>query len=373
MSDERASEDPRRPLPQVGAVLYLDTELGAGDRFSGHKHWKLVGSCTLVGRQHVLTVAHVLGGRWTPHETMRRYHAVFLPYEGLFAIDGEPEWEPQVEGDNLVLVKLAGQIDHCAPFRPWTTQSLVRYDGRASVHGYGSWPRSDRGRLQGVQQGYEVELGPPLGENDEQPAAWQRYHILDVSFSAAENDVIIGRANSGGPFLWRLNGSSVVTGISRETQGDQQAGSWIGWTRRRWLKAQLLSFPTEPLSAPLATSWQLLRINGEADPAEGGAEVRLPVPAGATGVKATLNASDGLRLQMKVVPGEKANNLRDLSHDDKNSGQFLFRTTKLPPNTEEIVIGVCRVASAPVRAEEVVAQLCVLFTGGADSPQPVKV
>jgi hypothetical protein len=343
-----------QPLPQVGAVLCYDSELDAPRRYDGNKHWKLTGSCVLLAPQTILTIGHTMVPRDQSPERGR--FAAFFPYTGLLPI-AEMHWESQVRGDNLALARLEEPVPIWPPLRQKKISSAFKTEGRALVCGYGSWSGESAPfeGLQGLQQQNDVSLGPPEAPGQE---GWRHYDNLDLSWSAAENRLIAGRGNSGGPFLFAQDdGSRVVAGISRENTGDQQAGSWITWQRTRWL-AGAIPEPDQGGAGP-RSDWRPLRITAE----EGRAE-RFAVPPGTRQIRVTLNASQGMRLQIGVVPSSQADGLLARLVDDKEAaGRFLCRTADLPEGTGEITVGVCRVASSPVQAgqEEVLAQLCVAF------------
>ena len=335
------------PLPQVGAMLCLDTEL-SGDFANGSKYWKLAGSCVLVAPELVLTIGHILGEREQPPR-LERYRA-FLPYQGLLEFDEAkpPQWEPQVAGDNLALIRLKKSVEKWAPLPPRKVHKKEQAD--ALVCGYGSWPRSFLGRLEGIQQQRSVRL-----PRYKDPDLSFRVDNLDLSWSASENNGLIpGRGNSGGPMLKLQKESPArsVIGILREAGKDQQAGSWITEQRWAWLKDLV-----QPQTPDLEHRYRLLEISGMP-----GELIPLEVPEGATSVRATLNASQGMRLQMGIVPAdESAGLLQGLADDDHASGRFLCRTLDGLEGAKEIAIGVCPVARAPIRAKEVLAQLCVVF------------
>ena len=226
------------PLPQVGAVLELDTDLDVDGIEQGNKHWILRGSCALVAPDRVLTIVHILdldpGIR----------SAVFLPYEGIFLLSGESLKEPQKIGDNLALVRLLRRVPRTPPLGYRRIRSRYKYTGYAEAAGYGLWRGGPHGDLDGLQQRFTVDLGPPPRGSG---ASWQRYDNLDLSWSSAMNGgLVAGRDNSGGPMLWGSDGGGDggdgfdVVGIHREEKGDQQIGSWIGKDRRDWLAAQNL-------------------------------------------------------------------------------------------------------------------------------------
>lgn len=333
------------PFPQIGAVLCLDTEL-PGDYKDGSKYWKLAGSCVLVAPRLILTIGHILGERHQPPRLER--YLVFLPYQGLLELDGEPpEWEEnQVEGDNLVLLLLkdTDTVEEWAPLPPRNYDLVQQKEqGDALVCGYGSWPQSGLSRMEGIQQHHLVRLAHKDGE-----VPWRHYDRLDLSWSSSRNNGLIpGRGNSGGPMLTESPAGPLV-GIIREAGMDQQAGSWIGRDRWRWLADLVQPQPPHP-----EHRYELLRIDGT------GQTIRFQVPNGAKGVRATLNASQGMRLQMKIA--HRPEELQQLEESDPSSGRFLCRKLDLEAGTKEIVIGVCPVKRAPKHATEVLAQLCVLF------------
>ncbi len=332
------------PIPQVGAVLYLDSEIDAPD-YTGGKRWKLTGSCVLVAPDRILTVGHTLAAR---SQIMAPGHyAAFFPYAGLFPIDPNLEWETnQVPGDNLALATLQGPVTHLPPLRPSKISSIYKYSGQAFVCGYGRWTSSPLGDHEGLQQQHLVPLGPPQGRSS--PAGWEHYDNLDLSWSSGENSgLTIGRGNSGGPFLWS-NDSDQVIGISREVMGDQQVGSWITHNRISWLNSSLPPAGQAPPHLP--REWKLLELTEDKEEI-----AQFGVPEGAQRVRATLNASPGLRLQMEITP--------PVGGTPQNStGRFLYRESELPAGTQTVIIRVGRVPRSPYTSgKQVQAQLCVLF------------
>lgn len=358
MTEQTTPMNLPEPLPQIGAVLSFDSEVSSPDD-RGSRYWKIAGSCVLLSPNRCLAVGHVLGGRSAPPVIVRHRYAVFFPYAGFFRLSDPPlSWEiDQTKGDNLALIALERPVEHLRPLRALRIPNQERRTGSAVVCGYGSWPGSAFDRLEGLQQQHPVRLGRP---QDASVPGWRHYDQLDVSWSSVANGgLTAGRGNSGGPFLRLDNGSRSVIGITREIQRDQQAGSWIGNDRTRWLSGALngQGSVAVPITAPLSTTSRLLTI-GAAE----GEVVRFEVPEGATQVQATLNASQGLRLQMGIVPAAEARGLLNrLKLDDEASGQFLYRDLKLPEGLKEIAVGVSPVANARADAESVFAQLCVLF------------
>lgn len=327
------------PLPQVGAVLYLDSEIGPDPPdYTGGKHWKLTGSCVLVAPDRILTIGHTLAARSEILPAGR--YAAFFPYIGLIPVNTNLEWETnQTRGDNLALATLEGRVEHLPPLRPYKILSSYKYSKQALVCGYGRWVKSPLGDHEGLQQQHLVSLGPS------EEGGWEHYDNLDLSWSSREHgDMAAGRGNSGGPFLW--SESHEVVGISREVAGDQQIGSWIGHDRMEWLQKLVTTDGSTP---DLTKEWSLLTLT----PDKG--EVRqFSVPKEAKRVRATLNASPGLRLRMEMTP---------LVGEPKTStGRFLCRESELPEGTKEVVIRVDRAPRSPYQTgKQVLAQLCVLF------------
>jgi hypothetical protein len=359
------------PLPQVGAVLNLDTELDSylrsPDLYRGSKHWKLDGSCVLVGRRQangpdcVLTVRHLL--------EKHSQSAVFLPYEGLFQIDQDGlEWEkkekekpssesnaePQDPGDYLVLAPLvdgigkAARLQHSLPLQP---KKIYKRSCHVLACGYGDWPGTSLHGDRGLQQQHQVDIRASDATSEPR---WDHYDNLDLCWSSSENQGrLLGSGNSGGPMLWQVDDGYAFVGINRERKGDQQIGSWIGDQRETWLKIPSGGWVAEP---PKSTHYHPLVVE------KGGGQVlTLRRPKSATQVKATLNATDGLRLQMTLAPlADAAGILERARTDNAASGRFLYR--ELPvEDVGDVAIAIAPVASAPPRAPRVLAQLCVLF------------
>src|SRR5262249_35067157 len=138
---------------------------------------------------------------------------------------------------NLALAELSGKLDAWPAIRPLKIDGQMKYDGMATICGYGSWPDSGFGNVEGLQQQLRVELGPPKVQPWRESPGWAHHDHLDVSWSSAANKgKTVGRGNSGGPFLWLENGVPAVIGITREVNKDQQVGSWISQDRNSWLK-----------------------------------------------------------------------------------------------------------------------------------------
>lgn len=92
-----------------------------------------------------------------------------------------------------------------------------------------------------------------------------------------------------------------------------------------------------------------------------GSVVKLPVPNGAGRISATLSATEGLRLQMKLVPGtEPAGFLTTLAQDGRSAGRFLHREAEVE-GWSEVVVGVTSVKGAEAKADRVLAQLRCVF------------
>lgn len=365
MNPKPSNTNISEPLAQVGAVLYYDSELDTPalpDYKQGGKHWKLAGSCVLVSPTQILTIGHILGGHGESAAALRKYYSIFFPYAGFFTLSQKNplQWETkQTLGDNLALATLSEPITAWPPIPPLKIEGRLKYKDQATVYGYGSWPESEFGSIEGLQQQLLVELGPPNVPRWREKPGWKHYDNLDVSWSSWENGKkTIGRGNSGGPFLWSKNGSPSVIGITREVNKDQQVGSWISRDRRRWLKEAPLSQNATVSPAADWKAWQLLSLD-----ADGYQVIPFAVPPGATRVQATLNASQGMRLQMDIVPANQtASLIARLKADDEASGQFLARKLDVTSEVKEFAVGVCPVTAAPKRAKGVLAQLCVLFT-----------
>jgi hypothetical protein len=325
------------PLPQVGAVLYLDTEIDPPD-YTGGKRWKLTGSCVLVAPDKILTVGHTLTAR---SEILPEGHyAAFFPYVGLVPIHGLQWEDKQLLGDNLALATLATPVKSWQPFRPfYESRKGFRRSASAWVCGYGIWKNSPLSDLEGLQQQHLVPLGPPKKK-------W-RMDNLDVSWSSERNGgMAMGRGNSGGPLLW--SDPLLVIGINREVLGDQQMASRITRDRmNKWLDAALsLSSPAPPPPPAPETAWKLLQITADQD-----VVTQLKVPEGTKSVRATLNASAGLRLRMDL-PGSP----------QTATGRFLSREAPVTEGQQVIDITVGRAPRSPFRTDaKVLAQLCVLF------------
>jgi hypothetical protein len=327
-------------------VLYLDSELPDPPDYTGGKHWKLTGSCVLVAQDWILTIGHTLAAR--DEMPLDGHYAAFFPYVGLVPIipmDEEGlkwlEWEvDQTKGDNLALARLKEPVKYWLPLQPFYERGWKsRLDHALVCCGYGYWQKGGLplGGFEGLQQQHQVDLGSQKSVDN-----------LDLRWSSSKNEGLsAGRGNSGGPLLW--SGDHRVVGINREVAGDRQLSSWITRNRMKWLKP--VSTPSGPgqISAPLKQEWSLLTLTPE-----DGEERQFEVPEKAQRVRATLNASPGLRLRMEMTP--------TLGEAKTSTGRFLCRESELPKDTKEVVIRVDRAPRSPYQAgKQVLAQLCVLF------------
>ena len=121
---------PREPIPQVGALLDLDTgfTLPKESFREGCKYWQLNGSCILVAPRKILTVSHVL----EKNSPM----AAFFPYAGLFKLTSDSLFEKfrdekerptnGWDGDRLVLVDLDESVKSIVPLKWRSEVSLNR-------------------------------------------------------------------------------------------------------------------------------------------------------------------------------------------------------------------------------------------------------
>ena len=331
-------------FPQVGAIL-LWNGLRAKCTIEGGQSWVLKGSGTLIDKDLVLTVAH-----FAPHHPV----AVYFPSEGIVKVKNW-EFEKKRLGDYLMLLRLEREI---GSFAPIPHEKVTKYRGlgeqdparHAFVWGYGAWkdlPPTQLNGLVGLQRGLKVGLLPDrLNVGDD-------YDTLDLIWSSRNNGgVSQDRLNSGGPMLWEGSdhGYSLI-GVYREKRVDHQIGSWIGKDRDEWLKGKIDRPP--------------VRIK----PSRGGlfrqefgkvTLFRFPVPESLP-LRATLNASPGFALQMKIFAGEPPHeDLEQLRSDPKDAGSFLTRELdSLPEGTEEIVVAVGRYVQTDDPSEPVYAQLCM--------------
>lgn len=345
-------------IAQVGALLHLNTALPPADAIleRGHKHWELDGSCVLISPQHILTIRHIAS-------KLGRY-AAFLPGEGIIFLTGDQERDQRF-GDNVLLATLQRPVEHLAPLN-WekVKKDTLRH---AIVAGYGRWKGLPDEGTDGIQRQVAVRLGMP-GPAEGGP---RHYDNLDLCWWSPWNREIAAlRNNSGGPMLLLKSGVGdtpfTVVGISREEKGSQQVGSWITRDRNAWLQGLFTKlFPDHypPPKAFLPAAGRVLR--AQTLPLllrpEVGSVVKLQVPGGARMLRATLSATEGLRLQMRIMPApEPAGFLGDLAQDNESAGRFLYREEGIAGQAE-VVVGVTHAASADPKADRVLAQLRCVF------------
>jgi len=357
MSDDGLGELKVGVLPQVGAILHLNTALPVENPERGSEFWELDGSCVLIDSDRILTLRHTL-------EKSSRA-AVFLPHEGILDLDlsEPPRSDHRVWGDNVVLVPFWKPVRHTAPLSPKKVKK--RGQKHASITGYGRW-FSPRVEVEdGVQRQARVALHPPWGDRRHQ----YHYDNLDLCWWSSRNGgLAAGLNNSGGPMLSAAHADSPapwsVVGLSRQVNGDQQIGSWITnqriqWIRDeiRWVKKGVPPTPTEP---PMASEVQLLNVAAGA-----GCAVSIAIPEGARRVAATLAATDGIRLQMGITfetaPARIKAALAAWAGSDENSGRFLWRSAAIPEGASQATIGVVRVARSVTNVKSVQAQLCCTY------------
>lgn len=330
------------PIPQVGALLDLDSSLAARDRTLGHRDWVLRGSCVLAAPDEVLTIRHLLGGFGEA--------AAFFPGFGIYPLDrlASPPRAAETPGDNLAFVRLEGAVAGLPPLRPLTIESRRKYDGTCRVCGYGRWVGIAGGALDGLQRRATVDLGPPKGNG--RNGDWRHYDNQDISWSSAANGGLkAGRGNSGGPMLWDRDGWKVV-GINRESFGDQQAGAWIDHDGEAGF-----GDTAGPIPSASGLSCRLIELH------ERLALQVLDVPAAARRAHVTLNATAGMRLQMRIEAGSAPDvAFAGLASDDRASGRFLYRSLDLD-GARQITVAVVPVENAKMDVSRVLAQLCVRF------------
>jgi hypothetical protein len=330
-------------IPQVGAILHLDTTLSHPGAELGNKHWMLDGSCVLVAPDRILTVRHTLG--------KTALSGAFFPYEGIVPIEDE-RMEDYTYGDTVCLCRLKWAVRYSPPMHyDYTSRTKLH---SAVVAGFGMWNRAGW-EQDGIQRSSEVELHMPGKEDHE------RYgDNLDICWWSPWNDGLRAeRNNSGGPLLLREIDGHTLLGLNRETKQDQQAASRITRERLVWLDGELDGVSCRPIDRPVQReAGKALSLRHD-----GWACESFEVPLGATKVHATLSATPGLRLQMGFAePGEEEW-LRDrVKQNDENSGRFLYRCEPLPAGISKLIVGVAPVAAAPARAESADAQLCCMFT-----------
>lgn len=337
-------------LPQVGAVLHLDTERNyPGDSWRGNKHWKLDGSCALLDHDRALTIRHTLGkpGR----------HALFFPYTGFSKpLDAEDiDFEPRYTyGDFIRVVRLEDPLKTTAPF-PYAYRSRSRIT-EARVSGFGRWrgwkSLGQHWGEDGIQRTMRVGLRGTSNHDDHRSK-------LDIGWWSGDNQgLIAGSNNSGGPVLFEDGNDTIFLGLTREHAKDGlQSASRIGTDRCKWLtKLGIPEMKHHAAHDSRMLPAELLLIDRTANP---GKLFSFPVPSGSSKVQATLSATPGIRLQMAIEPGTTVD-LEDLSKSDESSGRFLFRDLELD-GAAQVTLGIAPVAHAPATAAEVQAQLCVMF------------
>lgn len=341
-------------LPQVGAILHLDTELPQTNLFEGNKHWKLDGSCALIAEDRALAIRHTLS-------KTSGSHALFFPYAGFFElgpiqeIDFESRW---TDGDYVRVVRIQPSLKTAAAL-PYAYADWGAVDD-VLVSGYGRW----RGWPGWEEDGIQRTMGVRLRGSE-----WEHHRDnLDIGWwSSDHGGLMAGSNNSGGPVLANLNGTLTLFGLNRESVDDDlQSASRIGWERRKWLEEEH-GLPAGGVHAaehpPLGSEEsgrlkpELLTIGMHPETVE---TVTFEVPEGASKVQATLSATPGIRLKMALGRGA-AIDLHALAPDDGPSGRFLYRDLPLD-GADEITIAVAPVATAPATVAQVQAQLCVMFT-----------
>lgn len=353
----------KAPLPQVGAVLAFDSELVKPDvekhDFRGHRHWKLIGSCVLVAPSRILTLNHVFQ-RSSPV-------AVFVPYEGLFALGDGIEQQGEHRGDNLILCSLkprggnGGQLPHVAKLHPPKEYAPFQKESRATACGFGQWPTNvDFEGLNGLQQRHSVRLEQRRRKH------WTT-NKYDVFWSSEDmGNLEVGRHNSGGPLFVERKSELSVIGLIREKFEDLQIASWMDGERKEWLREELKNLQSENKDG---FSGKRFYQDFSLDVGDPGALFKLELPSGTKRVQATLNASDGIRLQMKIGMAEEANGFLQgmAAGDAPSSGRFLYEELILDGQAEsvkrEVLVGVVPSPAGPPKAQRVIAQLSVLLLG----------
>ena len=347
-------------LPQVGAVLHLDTALPQSDPQFGNEYWALDGSCAVVAPDRVLTIRHTIKDLGDLTRT-----GIFLPYEGIFKVvdvqfqsgrDRDRDFDSE-KYDNLALLTLDRKVRHAPGFGVRKIPDGTKDSGFAFIGGYGCWDAEPFGDRDGLQRRVWVRLGMP----DWDQGSHIHYDNLDLAWWSPWND---GRRallnNSGGPMLWisrEARGFDVV-GINRETKGSQQIGSWIGWDRFEWLHEVGVLPSVDRSVAPKAVGSKVLQVGQKVEEAR---RFEIVVPEDATRILLTLNATAGLRLQMGVEADPGDGFLDRLAGSNLHSGRFLFREHTWEDRPPRLVIGVSHVARAFPEAEAVTAQLCWMF------------
>ncbi len=334
-------------LPQIGALLELDSSLAQPNANRGNRHWCLVGSCVLVGNDRVLTIEHVL-----LHAS--RTMAAFFPYEGFRFVDlSRAIGRSYTRGDDLVALGLDGNLRFAAPLGLRKIRKVEKEGRWAYVGGYGAWRGMADGGLHSLQRVVQVTTTVPSGA--------PRCDNLDVRWYPSLNGgKQAGNFNSGGPVMWRsrTRGYEVI-GINREIADEAAIGSWIGWDRYRWLTG-LLGTPSSVM-APIARVCLDLEIE------RAGECVTIDLPPEATAARLTLNASGGGVLQMSVAAGPGVNRpslYAKAASTADCAGRFLARSIE-GIEAGPLTVAVAHLDGLPFPREPIRAQLCVLFHGSA--------
>ena len=335
----------RRPLPQVGALLDLDSALELHDEIfkKGCKHWQLNGSCILMAPDKILVISHAL-------EKQSRM-AAFFPYAGLFELTKESDEKGEI-GDPLVVVKLARSVECVKPLT-WRRKKKPRKGHKQIVCGFGTWPNQlfsfgdsnqtiDGNELEGLQVRQEIVLT-------------NRPDTLDLGWKTSENKgLIAGFGNSGGAVLKHGR----VSGVNRELKKDLNVSSWISDTRKEFL-ADTCGVEEWKIERKVKCVDKLIPID------QAGAAWSIDVPEGARKVQATLSSGRGMRLQMCISKGSDLNAAEELETTRakaKFAGRFLYREESLEEGTKEVLLTIAPYVRAWRYRDQVLAQVCVLFT-----------
>lgn len=342
--------------PQVGAILHLNTNYPVADPFPGNKDWFLDGSCVLVQPDRVLTIGHVVNPC--------KPSAAFFPGEGLFPlIDEEAEYPRYASGDNLALVRLGERVEHAPPLWIRKIREEQRRRGFAFVSGFGRWSRNGAEGRDGLQRRVRVKMGMPRWWKGQ----YNHYDNLDLCWWSLNNvGLSAQRNNSGGPIMWSNGrGGFDVIGVNREVEGEcKQVGAWIGRERRDWLRERIGARPdTDSVLQPIDRAYRPFEIS-----ADGGEILPFDIPPGTAAIKATVNATAGLRLQAKLVipaPVDDAGRsdlLATTRADCDAAGSFLFRAINdIAPGSTTAALAVAPCETARPQAEKVHAQANLLF------------
>lgn len=328
-------------VPQVGALLVLNSRLPRPGSGLGDRDWILGGSCVLVSPDQVLTVEHVI-----PQEN--RKSAVFLPGVGIVELDvaraSGGRWTP---GDDLVVIPMRTSVT--LPPLPIRKIPRVRKSGWAYVGGYGLWEGLVDGGEPPLQQVVRVSTarypGAPPCDN------------LDIEWYPQLNQGIRAlHYNSGGPMMWGDGrGQYWVVGINREAPPERQVASWIGWQRYHWLRSILKA----PGSA--ASAGRPVDVDVTVPPS--GEVIQVPVPEAAKRAVVTLNATGDLPLQIELedpYSGKGAALLAKAAATPDHAGSFLARSKDLG-GKGTLAVAVAPLAGLPFPPQGVKAQLRVAF------------